>query len=301
MPDNYHQEFDEHVLSPVRFTAMTKYPALKTIIPSRVWNPSIHRYYPENFRLATKEILMCSNARYEQPVKPQLSKVQVQVNIAATLPRVLWVEILAYTHRDWFEAPQSEVRVLRRRLAEEQANSQRDNTRRLEAEARCHIVERERDFYRLLARRWQSRLDSLLNQRGGDSVSESESAEDAAAYALLDGREQVAIFGFGGMIRRFRNRSGAYESSDDDDEDDYNRDIEVSEQNAETTLMEEDVDAMHENMFDDDDESVSTGSSPPVEGVGSSVANHTGMSPETAEAIASRRQVRTVSISGPDL
>jgi hypothetical protein len=71
MPANYHQEFDEHILSPVRSTAMTKHPALETIIPSRVWNPSIHRYYPENFRLATKEILMCSNARYEQPVKPR--------------------------------------------------------------------------------------------------------------------------------------------------------------------------------------------------------------------------------------
>jgi hypothetical protein len=296
----YHQEFDEHILSPVRFTAMTKHPALETlVIPCRVWNSSIHRCYPENFRIATKEILMCSNARYEQPIKPQPSKTQVRVNISAMLPRVLWMEIMTYTHRDWFEAPQSEVGVLRRRLVEEQANSQRANTRRLEAEARCHIVERERDVYRLLARRWQSRLDSRLNQRDGDSVSESESVADAAVYARLGGREQAAILGFGG---RFRNRSASYESSDDDDDDDddHNREIDVSEQN-ETNLMEEDVDAMNEDMFDDDDESLFAGSELPVEGAGSSVTQHMGMSPETAKVIASCPQVRTVSISGPVL
>jgi hypothetical protein len=302
MSANYHQEFDEHILSPVRFTAMTKYPALETVIPSRVWNPSIHRCYPENFRLATKEILMCSNARYEQLATPRPSKVQVQVNIAAMLPRVLWMEIMSYTHRDWFEAPQSEVGVLRRRLAEEQANAQRANTRRLEAEARCHIVERERDVYRLLSRRWQSRLNSLLNQRDGESVSESDSVEDASASAsaLLRGRDQAAIFEFGGMFRRFRNRPAAYESSDDDDEDEYHRDIEVSEQN-ETSLMEEDVDPMNEDMFDGDDGSLSTGRELPVEGAGGSVAQRTSESPETAKAIASRQQVRTVSISGPGL
>ena len=295
MPANYHQEFEEHIISAVRFTTMSKHPALETVIPCRVWNSSIHRYYPENFRLATKEILMCSNARYEQPVKPQPSKAQVQVNISAMLPRVLWMEIMTYTHRDWFEAPQSEVGVLRRRLVEEQANSQRANTRRLEAEARCHIVERERDVYRLLARRWQSRLDSLLNQRDGDSVSESESVADAAASALLGGREQVAIFDSGGMFRRFRNRSASYESSDDDDEDDNNRDIELSGQNETSLLMEEDVDAMSEDLFDDDDGSLSTGSEPPAEeGAGDSA-------PETAKVIASCSQVRTVSISGPDL
>jgi hypothetical protein len=300
MPANCHQEFDENILSPVRFTAMTKHPALETVIPSRVWNSSIHRCYPEIFRVATKEILLCSNASYEQPVKAQPSKVRVQVNIAAMLPRVLWMEIMSYTHRDWFEAPQSEVGVLRGRLAEEQANSQRANTRRLEAEARCHIVERERDVYRLLARRWQSRLDYLLNQRDGDSVSESESVADAAAYALLGGREQVAILGFGGMFRRFRNRSTAYESSDDDDEDDFNQDIEVSEQN-ERSLMEEDVDSMNEDMFEDDDGSLSTGGELPLEGAGRSVAQHLGMSTETAKVISSRPQVRTVSISGPDV
>ena len=293
LPAN-NQEFEEHIISAVRFTAMTKHPALETVIPCRVWNSSIHRYYPDNFRLATKEILMCSNARYDQHVKPEPSKARVQVNISAMLPRVLWMEIMTYTHRDWFEAPQSEVSVLRRRLVEEKANSRRANTRRLEAEARCHNIERERDIYRLLARRWQSRLDSLLNRRDGDSVSESESVADVAASALLGEREQVANFGFGGMFRRFRNRSASHESSDDDDEDDYNREIEVSGQD-ETSLMEEDVDAMNEDMFDDDDGSLSTGSEPPTaEGAGSSA-------PETAKVIASCSKVRKVSISGPDL
>jgi hypothetical protein len=44
-------------------------------------------------------------------------------------------------------------------------------------------------------------------------------------------------------------------------------------------LMEEDVDAMHENMFDDDDESPDIGNCLPCGRRGSSVANHTGTCP----------------------
>jgi hypothetical protein len=54
-----------------------------------------------------------------------------------------------------FDTPLSEVEVLKRRLKEEKEKADRANKARLEAEARCHLAEKERDIYRLLALRAQ--------------------------------------------------------------------------------------------------------------------------------------------------
>jgi hypothetical protein len=172
-----------------------------------------------------------------------------------------------------FEAPQSEVDVLKRRLEEEQANNARAQKARAEAEARCAMAERERDIYRLLARRWQARLSSVLNQRHDDP---GESLEDAASAALLlHGREHLAIFGFGDMFRHVRAQMGAALGSDDDDEDGVeDNDIEEIMERDSIVAMEEDDDELHnEEMVDeeegddddvsgddDDDDSLSTSS-----------------------------------------
>jgi hypothetical protein len=95
-PDD-EQDFTQHVLSGVRFAAFLHHPVTETIIPSRIWNPSIHQYYPDSFQDACQELLMCSNANYVQVVKPQPTD---RYNFASMLPRVVWLEILSYTHRD---------------------------------------------------------------------------------------------------------------------------------------------------------------------------------------------------------
>jgi hypothetical protein len=168
-----------------------------------------------------------------------------------------------------FEAPQSEVDVLKRRLEEEQANNARAQKARAEADTRCAMAERERDIYRLLARRWQTRLSSVLNQRHDDP---GESLEDAASAAvLLHGREHLAIFGFGDMFRHVRAQMGVALGSDDDDNDEDDTDAhdieEIMERNS-IVAMEEDDDELHnEDMIDeeegdddDDDDSLSTSS-----------------------------------------
>ena len=78
---------------------------------------------------------------------------------------------LVFSFCTGFEPAQSETAFLRQRLLEEQADAQRAHQGRLEAEARLHAVERERDVYRLLAHRWQSRLQTLLRERGGNAAS----------------------------------------------------------------------------------------------------------------------------------
>ena len=112
-------------------------------------------------------------------MQPPPKVIKEQVNAAAQLPRALWLEVLSYTHHDWFEQPRSEECFLRQRLEEERQAVAQANEARLEAEVRLRAAERERDSYRRLALRWKSRLQSVLRSRdrsGEDNVSNVDSA-----------------------------------------------------------------------------------------------------------------------------
>lgn len=91
-------EFSVQVISAVRFAPLIARPAMKTVIPAPVWSPEEHMFYPDSFRVACKQVLLCSNAKRDQPTKPQPPP--KNVNAASMLPRALWMEVLSYTHRD---------------------------------------------------------------------------------------------------------------------------------------------------------------------------------------------------------
>jgi protein-L-isoaspartate O-methyltransferase len=90
-------EFTVQVISAVRFAPLVTRPSIETIIPARVWSPEEYMFYPDSFRTACKQVLLCSNAKREQPFNPQPQK---NVNAASLLPRALWMEVLSYSHRD---------------------------------------------------------------------------------------------------------------------------------------------------------------------------------------------------------
>uniref|UniRef100_A0A7S1Z0L7 Protein-L-isoaspartate(D-aspartate) O-methyltransferase n=1 Tax=Trieres chinensis TaxID=1514140 RepID=A0A7S1Z0L7_TRICV len=199
---NINNEFTQQVLSGVRFAPLLTHPVIPTVIPARGWAPDRHRYFPDTFQRATTELLMCSNSVLAQP-PPRPRRPTERINAASMLPRVIWIEILSFTHRKWFEPEKNETEYLKKRLLEEQANAARAQQARLEAEARCHVAERERDVYRLLARRWQSRLHLILQQQ------RQEPADD-----LVGGEETAAILGLGAMLRRV---AGEEEGEDEED------------------------------------------------------------------------------------
>ena len=91
------QQFITQVISGVRFAPLLPNPNIETVIPARIWNPSNHSMYPDTFRGACNQLLMCSNANKTQPVP---ISPQIKVNAASMLPPALWVEILSFTHRD---------------------------------------------------------------------------------------------------------------------------------------------------------------------------------------------------------
>lgn len=209
--------------------------------------------YPDTFRGACNSLLMCANASKTQPVKvcPK-----TKVNAASMLPRALWVEILSFTHRDWFDVPMNEVEFLRRRLLEEEANVKKANEAREEAEARCRATERERDIYKVLARSLRSRLTSSLPEGTARS---SEILEETAAEIILGGRESFLTFNLGRLLRLV-----AQERDDEEMEDDDNEDVDFLEEEYDDD--DDDDDEMSDAMDDadggdgetsDDDDSLS--------------------------------------------
>jgi len=153
-------EFTKHVLSGVRFAPLLDSPQMETVIPARLWSPHVHHFFPPSFQKASMQVFLCSNSEYNQPLFNQKRN-----NLAAILPRALWIEILSFTHRKWFEQETTTTEFLKQRLVEEQAVTANAKLAKFEAEARCQIAQRERDVYRLLARRWQSKLQLFLQQQ----------------------------------------------------------------------------------------------------------------------------------------
>jgi hypothetical protein len=312
-------DFAVETLSAVRFAPLLPHPAIETVIPARVWSPSEHHFYPDTFRMACKELLLCSSAKTNQ--EPVTTRPQTAINAASLLPKALWVEVLSYTHRDCkydiilfffaifidrlhclcrdyfpfpnlsgFQTPESEIETLRKRLLEEKAKTAKAELARIEAERKCQLAEKERDVYRLLARRWKSRLIAS----SGEGDGEAETIEEAAAAMLLGSRESGSLFGIGNMFRRFRYRSSAPDSDGTENEE---------EATEPTDRMEEDdsEDDDDDEMDDDSEEGEEAGN------VDESVAMADDGNDSMVDVAASKAKVRssqatarTVSISEED-
>lgn len=216
-----------------------------------------------------------------------------------------------------FEPQQSETAFLRQRLLEEQADARRAHQARLEAEARCHAAERERDVYRLLANRWQTRLQDLLRRQGGDAAAVAAAAgEDddavvrnvsmeAALDAILQDRHVSRAIVLSAVLpRRLHHHDDEEEEEEDADdvEEETNEMEEDEEMQAEVAMLgshDEDVDDVSQGM---ETSSRRSNRAYSVTMEDASVDDsEMAASPSNAKAIASRQQARTVSICSDDL
>jgi hypothetical protein len=269
-PPPLSDEFYQQIVSGVRFTPLVKYPAIPVMIPSQVWSPAAHSHYPDSFRKASNALVMCSLAPVAQP-PPE--KMQQRVNVAPMLPQSMWAEILSYTHRDWFEQARSDEEFLRRRLREEQATAKQAQEARLDAETRLHLAERERDVYRLLALRWQSRLRILTNEQGDHSADDAEAfvaAEDVANVAAGVFADEPVLLNV--LIRRFQSQNSDSDDEVEEDSDHHGHMEDDSESEDDSAVMEDETDV------DDLPESIA-------------------VSPRTSQSLSVRLQARTVSIT----
>jgi hypothetical protein len=117
-------------------------------------------------------LLLCSSSEYVQP-EPRPRE---RINLAATLPRDVWLHIISFTNRKWFEPKNTHVEFLQRRIVEEQKIAIAAQKALAQAHAQCLAAEHERNLYRHLARRLNARLQAAITS--SSSSSESSHIED---------------------------------------------------------------------------------------------------------------------------
>jgi len=242
------EEYTSQILSGVRFSPLQIRPAVATVIPSTVWSPLMQQGFPSEFKLASRHLLLCSNSHYVQPLP--VSRQEERFNVAAMLPKTIWLEILSYTHRKWFEPKPREIDYLKRRLREEKDKLAKAETACREAEARCHAAERERAVYRLLALRWQSRMNSLLNRQGHQGVNAQQNEVFADISDSLDLRDinNSTLAGLRAIMQQLHDNVN---NEDVDNDSDESSSVADNEDGVED--MEED-DAEENQVHSDEDE-----------------------------------------------
>lgn len=281
-------DFSENVITGVRFASLVNGPPLPTVIQSRVWGPSLHKHYPETFRNSCKEILLCSQASAHQPPPfvPIIKKAD-QINVAAQLPKSLWLEVLSFCNRDWFEQPKSEAEILRQRLQHYEIVTARAEEARRDAEMRLQMMIRERDGYRRLALRTQVRLQSIINESATANEPEDMLTDDETSLVISRFSRTRVVSGMNAFIRQFQQ-----DLSDDDQDDDLEDD-----QGSQEIRLETLDDASTSNSVDDD---VSDGLESSSTNSDTLVPTRISTDTSSTESVMFR-QSRTVSMSSDDM
>jgi hypothetical protein len=159
-----------------------------------------------------------------------------------------------------FAPEQNETDFLKRRLREEKAKTAKAERARQEAEARCLAAERERAVYRLLARRWQSRLNALLSQQQENEQGESEQHQHQAAEDLFNLLGAETDQNNNAVLVRVGDRStlAGLRSLIQEQLRDVNSDVEEEEEEEEDDSAEEEegeaIDMEEDHSVEDDEE-----------------------------------------------
>jgi hypothetical protein len=253
------KEFSQQVISGVRFTSLTHVSTPPIILPSRVWSPSTHQLYPASFHNSVKTLLLCAQVSYQQSSS--------LINLASTLPRVLWLEIFSFMHQSWFDPAPSRESWLRQRLLEEQEKARNAEKERNELQAKLHRIDHERSMYRLIARKWQSRFQALVMRRRFNEQQNSNSNE-TDDVELNDDSSQG-----------FSHNSDLWNVNDNIDTEDLD--------------SQGDDDYQWSDSAEENQDSFSSSEIPDLEESETSMS----VSPTESNSALSRMQVRTVSIS----
>ena len=114
------------------------------------------------------------------------------------------------------------------RLREEQANTEKAQQAFMEAESKVLVAERERDIYRMLANRWQSRLRVVLNRHPLSSTTASDTTENntrneeelASPEGNVFDTNLIPILDMGTILQQIQNDLDDFAQFNDDDDDD---------------------------------------------------------------------------------
>jgi protein-L-isoaspartate O-methyltransferase len=173
--DEYDLGYTTQTISGVTFAPLLSQPKLNTIIPAAQWSTSNHHLYPDSFQQATKAILLCRNSRVIQPIN---KKPEEYTNLSASLPKEVWIHILSFTTRKWFEPIESEVNALRHetavlhdRLSQEKTNLSQVRQALSEEKSKNYALHRSNEIYLQEARRYYEQLRDLVQLQNTDGSS----------------------------------------------------------------------------------------------------------------------------------
>ena len=113
------------------------------------------------------------------------------------------------------------------RLREEQANTEKAQQAFMEAESKVLIAERERDIYRMLANRWQSRLRVVLNRYHLSSTTASDTTDNntrneeelASPEGYVFDTNLIPILDMGTILQQIQNDLDDFAQFSDDEDD----------------------------------------------------------------------------------
>jgi len=187
-----------------------------------------------------------------------------------------------------FKPEQNETDYLKRRLREEKLKNANLERARREAEEKCAAAERERSVYKMLARRWQSRLDTLLNehQEQGDNDAEQDLLDLADGIrddetAIVNNRNRSALSNLRDILQNI-NSDDEEDNMEEPGDEDMNMDLEENEIEGDEVDEDEFASAVEEEEDINEEDSVV------MEDVDTSMED-------------SRAKPRTVSVSSDDL
>ena len=199
-----------------------------------------------------------------------------------------------------FKPEQNETDYLKRRIREEKLKNANLERARREAEEKCAAAERERSVYKMLARRWQSRLDTLLNEheeQGNDNDAEHDLLDLADGIrddetAVVNNQNRSALSNLRDILQNI-NSDDEEDDELGEDEDNMNMDIEEENDIEGDELDEDEFASAVEEEEDINEEEVDEGSSVVMEDVDTSM--------EEIAGSADQPKPRTVSVSSDDL
>lgn len=196
-------EFKRDVISNVGFAPLKKQPNARIVIPALTWEPVKMKSYPLSFRKSAITLLMCSNS---QTIQPFLQEERHRINVSSKLPREVWVYILSFMPRKWFEPQESETEQLKKKLRLEQIKGFEARKAADDAKAVCCNLEHERDFYRHLSEKMLTCLKSFTqyNEMVGDSANQNFNHKAIPAELFHEAQS---------IIDEINNRNSTYSQS----------------------------------------------------------------------------------------
>jgi len=156
-------EITAHTITGVHFAPLLKTPETSVVIPAMKWDPSNHHLYPNTFQSSARALLLCSNSPYDQ--HGRFDTPIARTNLASNLPNHVWLHIISFTNRKWFDPKFCEVESLKGRLRNEKARVAGLQSENQILRGSYALLEHDRDLYSGLIRRMRTELRGALDQR----------------------------------------------------------------------------------------------------------------------------------------